>query len=220
MIERLAWDSEFFGKKIGKIFVENDNLIFTDHFYDYDLVYIFSHRSLNVSAPLVDTKITFGKKTANKNPIDGIVVFDNSIHEYDQLLSLVYLSGRDSRFRIPPFFTEEDFRRLYKRWIDRSIEEDNTKVLIYLQKNLILGFVTFGCIDNRAFIGLIAVSPNTQGQGVGRKLIQAVENSLAVETFLTVPTQEINTRACNFYIKTGFEIIHKQYIYHYVPNSL
>jgi dTDP-4-amino-4,6-dideoxy-D-galactose acyltransferase len=220
MIERLSWDSDFFGKKIGKIIVEKDDLNFMDCFYDYDLIYIFSNKKLNISASLVDTKITFGKKIINKSHIDNIAIFDNSIHDYNQLLSLVYLSGKDSRFRMAPFFSEEDFKKLYKRWIDRSIEDNDTIVLIYLQQNLILGFVTFSCVETKAFIGLIAVSPNFQGQGVGSMLIQAVENSLANETFLTVPTQQINLGACNFYIKTGFEIINKQYIYHYVPNPL
>jgi ribosomal protein S18 acetylase RimI-like enzyme len=175
---------------------------------------------LNISAPLVDTKITFGKKIKKNRNILDVVTFDNSIHSYEQLLNLVYISGQDSRFRVAPFFTEENFKNLYKRWIDRSIEDDKTNVLIYMQNDLILGFVTFSCLHTTASIGLIAVLPNTQGKGVGSKLIQAVENLLVNETILTVATQEKNKGACAFYNKNGFEIINKQYIYHYEPNSL
>lgn len=221
MIELLDWDSNFFGYKIGKLTYSNQHksLPSDEEFKKFDLVYIFSTSRLNDKYNLVDVKVTFKKNTASKNVDDKIYFFDKTLHSYTELLELAYLSGHDSRFLKDSFFSEKDFKNLYKTWIDNSIVNIETDVLVYVHQNKILGFVSFKNNLQTSTIELIAVDTNTRGMGIGSKLIDAVENKLNANTILTVPTQETNRLACNFYAKKDFKIVNKKYIYHYATHA-
>lgn len=222
MIELLDWDSNFFGYKIGKLTYSNQHksLPSDEEFKKFDLVYIFSTSRLNDKYNLVDVKVTFKKNTASKNVDDKIYFFDKTLHSYTELLELAYLSGHDSRFLKDSFFSEKDFKNLYKTWIDKSIINQKTKILVYINNNTICGFVSFKVEKIKSNIELIAVSPIARGKGIGKKLLDAVEAMLKEDTLLTVPTQETNLKACNFYLKNGFKIISKHFIYHYAANPL
>lgn len=224
MIEHLEWDSAFFGHKIGKLEIKD-----TDKFISkqkeilkkYDLVYIFSDKKLSKYYNLVDIKVSFQKKTIKKKSIDEhIVHFNSSLHNYEELLKLTYQSGHDSRFLKDSFFSEKDFKNLYKTWIDKSILNRETDVLVYVYQHKIHGFVSLKNNIQTSSIELIAVDKNARGIGIGSKLIDAVENKLNSNTILTVPTQETNRLACNFYVKKGFKIVNKNYIYHYVSHPI
>lgn len=223
MIEHLKWDSEFFGRKIGKLEIKGGDEIvvaLNENIKKFDLVYIFSDRKLNQSYNLVDIKVKFQKKVGNKFADKNIVSFNSSLHNYEELLKLAYQSGHDSRFLKDPFFGEIAFKKLYKTWVDKSIESSQMTILLYVKKNKIIGFVSFKDENTKSNIELIAVNPKARGQGVGNKLLDAVEAKLKRDALLTVPTQETNTKAYNFYLKNKFKIISKQYIYHYEVNSI
>lgn len=221
MIQYLDWDSDFFGFKIGKLTV-SDNVEkwpSIDEFKNFDLVYIFSTTPLKILVPLMDIKVTFQKHT-QKNIVDSkIVEFQSHLHSYQELLELAYLSGHDSRFLKDPFFGPIAFQRLYKKWIDNAIAAKDTKVLVCVEQHKIIGFVTYTIKNDSVFIGLIAVSTEAQGKGVGKKLIDSVETNLSEDTLLIVPTQKTNIGACYFYHKLGFEILSTHYIYHYESSS-
>ena len=51
-------------------------------------------------------------------------------------------------------------------------------VLICINENIIEGFITVKKDKTIAKIGLMAVNPNNHGKGIGRCLINAVENNL------------------------------------------
>lgn len=222
MIEPLEWDSHFFGHRIGKLKYTNasKSLPTDDYFKDFDLVYIFSDVKLNNEYHLVDIKVTFEKTTISKSISKHIDHFDSNKHSYKELLGLVYLSGHDSRFLKDPFFGERAFKKLYKTWIDNSLVDSSVTILVYRKDNKIIGFVSFKEKGGNGHIELIAVASEARGQGVGEKLLNAVENKLGPEKKLTVPTQETNLKACYFYTKNKFKIKTKQYIYHYAVDSL
>ena len=71
--------------------------------------------------------------------------------------------------------------------------------------------------NNYATIGLIAVSPNHQGKGIGKQLIDKVENELFKKNIneLRIPTQEENIQACFFYEKLGYKKLEVININHY-----
>lgn len=223
MIEHLEWDSAFFGRNIGKLEIKDNNKLIAqqkDNLKKYELVYIFSDQRLSQDYNLVDIKVVFQKKTTKKLVNEHIVHFNSSLHNYEQLLKLTYQSGHDSRFLKDSFFSEKDFKNLYKTWIDKSIANKETQVLVYVQQYKILGFVSFKNNIQTSTIELIAVDTNARGVGIGSKLIDAVENKLITNTILTVPTQETNRLACNFYSKKEFKIVNKKYIYHYTNDTI
>lgn len=219
MISYLKWDSEFFEKKIGKIENNIDDSLNGD-ISEYDLIYIFSDDKVDFLNEAIDIKVTFAKKTQKKIENANVMVYDNTIHVYEDLLALAYTSGHDSRFLKDPFFGEKAFKKLYKRWIDNSLNDSNTLVFVYVENNQLVGFVTCTQYAEHATIGLIAVSNNAQGKGIGGKLIDAVENQLQNDTLLYVATQKTNVQACDFYERKGFTINSIKYIYHYEPKSI
>ena len=85
----------------------------------------------------------------------------------------------------------------------------------------ILAFVTFKIKDNLAQIGLIAVSPNSQGKGLGKNILLKVENYCFQNNIKTllIPTQLENVIACNFYSKMGYKISEKIVVKHFWKNS-
>ena len=117
-----------------------------------------------------------------------------------------------------PLFTEINFRKLYRTWIDNSLNKTFADgFLVDYVKKEIRGFVTYQIKDTKAVIGLIATSPKYQGQGVGTQLIKAVESRLAAQgiTTLQIPTQLKNEGACNFYKKLGYSPVETTYLKHY-----
>lgn len=222
MIELLEWDSNFFGYRIGKINHSYKNAFLPNdiEFSRFDLVYIFSDYILETKYNLVDIKVTFEKITEIKYFDNNINFFDSTLHSYSELLELAYLSGHDSRFLKDSFFGENAFKKLYKTWLDKSIESPDIDILVCIKDTKIIGFVTFKKGKDSSNIELIAVTPEARGEGLGKKLIDAVEAKLKPNTLLTVPTQETNIKACSFYLKSGFKIKNKIFIYHYAVNTI
>ena len=221
MIHYLDWDSAFFGFKIGKLTISTFDQEWpsVNEFKTFDLVYIFSATPLEIEAPLMDIKVTFRKNTQKKEVDSKVEEYQSNLHSYQELLELVYLSGHDSRFIKDPFFGVSAFQRLYKKWIDNAIADEYTKVLVYVEEQKIIGFVTYTQKNDTVSIGLIAVSNNVQGMGIGKQLISAVENNVNEGIELVVPTQKTNVGACAFYHKLGFEVQNTDYIYHYESST-
>lgn len=223
MIKYLEWDSNFFNKKIGRFDINSaskhewpsDNEL-----CKFDLIYIFSTEILNLKLQPIDVKVTYKKLVSNRQALENVKIFDQNIHSYTQLLELVYLSGHDSRFLRDQFFGEENYKRLYKKWIDNSIQSNDSTVLVSVGGNKILGFVTMEEREQGNSIGLIAVGNKSQGKGIGNKLVRSVESLSIPNTELTVCTQATNTGACRFYENLDFKVGNKEYIYHYAVSTL
>lgn len=73
-------------------------------------------------------------------------------------------------------------------------------VYVYIEDETLLGFIS---IMNKEFIGAIFVDVETQGKGIGKKLIQ-----YATEKYgqLTLSVYQENIQAVNFYKHLGFKI--------------
>ncbi|MDY0279174.1 MAG: GNAT family N-acetyltransferase [Salinivirgaceae bacterium] len=221
-IERLNWDSEFFGYSIGKLTLVNkekpDESIM-DLLKPYKLIYVFTESSLPPDFPgaLVDTKILFEKTiTENSKPIDTIVGFDSN-YLYEELLELAFLSGTYSRFKTDQNFKRNEFSKLYKEWIDKSLANDNICTLIKPVNRHVGGFITVD-LNNQYFaqIGLVAVSDKYQGKGIGSLLLSASEYLAYKKGFskIKVATQKLNTAAMNLYSKNGYVQSSSTFIYH------
>jgi GNAT superfamily N-acetyltransferase len=131
---------------------------------------------------------------------------------------LAFVSGKFSRFKRDSNFQQYEFEALYKTWVDNSISKEFADaILLYKVQNTILGFITYKIIEDCATVGLMAVCAEHQSKGIGRKLLEAVENELSNKQIkeLSIPTQLQNEQACGFYTKLGYYIIEKTIIKHY-----
>ncbi|HBK82494.1 MAG TPA: hypothetical protein DDZ41_02680 [Flavobacterium sp.] len=225
MIQKLDWDSHFFGFEVGLFHVQDVNFdieSFKKQADFFKLVYIFSDNRLSdiSNFELVDQK-TVLEKTIDlslKNN-DSIISFNAKEHDYAQLLDLCFLSGKFSRFRIDSKIPSTKFEALYKLWIDNSVNKTFAfDTLIKITENNISGFITIKKVNQDVSeIGLIAVNTNYQGRGIASELLNQAQYISLKNGFKTirVPTQYDNKPAINLYQKTGFQIVNTTFVYHY-----
>lgn len=221
MIKELFWDSDFFNLKIGEL--ETDSETITEN-NSFELLYIknksgFKPEIQGFENNFSEVKVVFGKHLNNVTNEEGsIKSFNETDFSIDDLYELAYESGKYSRFLLDTNFGTDNFKKLYKIWVDNSLNKKFADaVLVFLKDTEIAGFVTYKSQVDFAQIGLIAVSPKFQGQGIGKKLLQFVENLLIERNIfeLKIPTQLENEAACNFYKKLGYQIIETTHIMHY-----
>ncbi len=214
-IERLNWDSEFFGLEIGAI--RNFDINDQSHFkFDsqYDLIYIFSEQSLPAHSfpDPIDQKIVFKKKepkTSNSDP--NIEIYKGELTP--ELIQLSIQSGAYSRFKLDKKL-QPHFEKLYTEWVDKSIQGSLADlVLVYKTDDKIVGFMTLKKGEDYNQIGLISVSANYRGKGIGSALLDKIAD-IFPGTETRVPTQAKNENACKFYVQNGYNIHSTTYIYH------
>jgi len=225
MINKLEWDSAFFGYPIGQCHltfatVKLDEDLFLKNSSDFLLTYIFSAYPLHSNLfTLVDEKLVFQKKIHKHISLfDPPVFFNPTIHKYSDLLRLVFLSGKYSRFNRDVKFENQEFEKLYTEWIRLSLNNPTkSQIIVKFIEGKLAGFLSFSIKDITTKIELIAVDEDFQGKGIGSTLIGQVESiaaSLLCEK-IEVVTQGLNSSAIHLYEKNNFTCINKTYIYHY-----
>lgn len=227
MIEKLNWDSEFFGYPVGKIVLEKGATFAAEAFKsklsDFKLVYIFSPQELELKESsqifLADKKVVFLKQLDKAKQYE----IKAEINEYDgplsdDLLELVLESGIYSRFRVDKHFKNKEFERLYTEWILKSLDGGIAeKVYVSRVDREMAGFITVGLKNGRTDIGLISVNEKFRGMSIASSLISVACNySIAKSIYkIQVVTQGDNIPAMKLYQHNGFEIEEITYIYHY-----
>lgn len=224
-IIQLKWDTDFFGYKVGKLLLNDNNLdenLLINN--DFKLIYLFSNDPLSedlvkkhnlfLSDEKIDLITNVSNLTDNKFENENLV--ELNILD-DNLLDLTFQSGHFSRFKIDSNFKNNEFETLYTAWIEQSISHENAdKVIGFSINNKVVGFITFVLKNNMFDIGLIAVNEQHRSLKIGKQLLAFVFNySLSKKVdFVTVTTQNKNQGALNFYLKNGFLINKTTYIYH------
>lgn len=229
IIKNLDWDSNFFNKIVGELEVANVQHFISKievmDYQKYDLLYVkqVEDKSLELHGFMqtyAETKLVFSKKIAfNKYCNNGEIysIFDVNFN-LAEIYQLAYESGKYSRFSLDPKIKQIEFKYLYNIWVDNSINGKFADgIFVYKEQNSILGFVTYKTNQDVATIGLIAVNPQYQGKGIGRTLIQSLENKLAINGVETVriPTQLQNEAACRFYTKMGYQMVDSKILKHF-----
>lgn len=226
-IENLDWDSNLFGYSVGRILVEkNDTSHLKEVLFDskFRLIYIESESPISERFLYhADTKVVYSKEIIFKNTFENncsnVIPFNRQVLDYLQIEKLALVSGKYSRFAVDNKFIKNEFEKLYKIWIKKSIEKEIAKeVLVLVENHLIQGFVTIGEKNkDTSDIGLIAVIPDSQGKGYGSLLIKAAENFSFVNNYkrIQVVTQQVNQNAVRLYCKNGFSLFKTTYIYHF-----
>ena len=247
IIEYLKWDSDFFEKRIASASVgpsERETEVIPEilsYKNRYDLVYIntpgdyfFLDEVLSSQNLLhVDSKLVYHGVVENvKSDFDKQITVYSSKEVNPDLLSLSLQSGAYSRYKKDKNFTDNEFERLYTKWIENSINGSIADaIFVYREvytdicedEGKIIGMVTVSAdkVSESAKIGLIAVDQSAQNKGVGSKLMDAVKTyaSRCSLQNIEVATQLENKQACAFYEKCGLSIKSKTNIYHFRFND-
>ena len=226
----LDWDTIFFKKKIGRIDYcdETDlrSLLQQARRENFKLIYVFGSGKMflhpdiltEFNGKLVDRKVIYENKEFIPKKLCVQVEEYSQAEVSDDLLQLAYVSGHYSRFQLDTHFQQDDFYKMYKTWIDKSVSHEIAdKVYVIRSNNQLCGMVTLKISAGKGTIGLIAVSPLSQGKGYGQILNDACCNELINRNITTieVATQMDNIGACRFYEKRGFSIQSVTNIYHF-----
>jgi ribosomal protein S18 acetylase RimI-like enzyme len=221
MIKKLEWDTAFFGLRVGELdFKEWQDCL---NETDYDLLYVISFDDFDLEIKgfentFSEQKIKFFKELKRPQELSDNVFSFKESDNIQEVYELAYESGKHSRFLLDKNFSPEKFKDLYKRWIDNSIAGNFADdVLLFKYDRKTVGLLSFKTTDKDAVVGLIAVSSQYQGKGIGGIMLKHLEGFLFNKGInsLTIPTQHQNQQACYFYNKLGYSISEQTYIKHY-----
>lgn len=171
---------------------------------------------MNSSIQLIETRVVFGKELTGNQETDSFPIairikeFGGNLNS--ELESLAFQSGTFSRFNVDTRLIAGEFEKLYKLWIQKSVEEK--EVLVADDK---AGFVSFNVTEDTAQIGLIAVDKYQRDKGIGKRLIHAAEAFAFAKGAkkMKIGTQEANHPACALYSKLGYEVVERVGVWHY-----
>ena len=234
----LPWDSDFFGYKVGRILpfrladaelksvlagLKNENVTLV--YWPSDPEDPGSQEAARKNGGfLADRKVTYvvDLERSPGKPFEESTDF--GVMEYtgrettDELDNLAILSGSYSRYKVDPNISKEQFERLFKLWILKSVNRTLAEnVFVYIDGEKIVGMVTVGMKYGRGDIGLIAVDESARGRDVGGKLTRAAQKWAVARgcRYAQVVTQGNNLSACKLYEKCGYRIDSIVNFYHF-----
>jgi dTDP-4-amino-4,6-dideoxy-D-galactose acyltransferase len=237
-LDHRAWDTQHFGYPVASI--SNSDLepeaveraLHAAHMQGYQLVYWASRREHDINAPwlreyqgiLVDRKTTYVK--AMRPVIASIDSGNYQFVEWNpeqhspELIELGVAAGLWSRFGVDPRIARDKFRSLYEIWMRRSLARELCDMVLVVQEQgctVPLGMVTISLQDGTGQIGLIAVSEQQRGRGLGRMLVDAADRWMLEHGAQNaqVVTQLQNVAACRLYEQAGYQVDAVEYFYHF-----
>jgi len=228
---RLDWDSNFFGFPVAKIIDPNINevnlkiLLKKLKAQEYKLIYL----AANLEKPfaekyggiLADKKVLFSKNI-QKNIYDGrsnyIVERYTGNIPTDDMVELSIQSARYSRFKVDSNFPIDSYRRLYKCWIENSLNGNGTNaVFVVSNPTKIIGLIALKICHDEGLIELLSVAKEFSGLGIGKALMCAAEQHFSSHNCKTskVVTQQLNIDAFEFYTSCEYQIEYINFFYHF-----
>jgi dTDP-4-amino-4,6-dideoxy-D-galactose acyltransferase len=231
--ELLAWDSEFFGLRIGRVRAgvmtrELSAAIEAEAARArLDCLYFLADADQPGSVGLaegagfrlVDVRVELdlhfapaADPTPGMPPLRLATPADAAI-----LRAIARVSHRDSRFYQDGNFARERCDALYETWIDRSMQGWADAVLVAEQDGVAVGYITCSRrADGVGQIGLLGVEGRAHGAGHGTRLVRA-----ALDWFqaagcprVIVVTQGRNVAAQRLYQRGGFKTSRMQLWWH------
>ncbi len=215
MIEIIKWDSEFFGRKIGRLAAVPPDTETLKRDLDDAVREKFAYLTCRLGAGeigavhglenhgfyLTDIGIIWEKR-----PFDlqapQVSVREGTLADAEAVRKITAGLFKDGRFYHDPFFTQEEADRLYQAWAENSFKGQADKVFLVNDK----GFITCKVSGDVGNIPLVGVGVPYQGQGIGTALLQAASKwflEMKVR-LITVRTQAGNGNAIKFYGRNGF----------------
>jgi dTDP-4-amino-4,6-dideoxy-D-galactose acyltransferase len=231
IVEILPWDSNFLGFSTAKVETEKitfnqlNSIIEELKTAKIKLTYFIAdandHEALNSLSNLIapiDVKQFLEINLSNKQfqTAQEISVVNES-KPNAALYALAQTAGSFSRFKRDPNFPPQTFEKLYNIWIENELnDKQHCTVFTFNEKQRPIGIITLKQKNEKGIISLVAVNENSQGKGIGKKLIKhalAHLKSIGCSTCV-VASQKLNNGAISFYKKIGFTLVEEQVYFH------
>lgn len=231
-IKPLDWDSKLFGVKCANLalkecITEYHEVKILDDLSSYDFVTIRNYNNDCVNnkfigektnAFLVDVQVVFSKNVEIKY-LDSHVKISNNVDPDSRLLCISRNNFVYSRFFRDPNINPILANSVYENWTKNSFNREDKFFAIYEDNNIVKGFFLFGFDNNNNLDqgqGFMVVDSDYQGQGVGKALINSIENFAYNKCSKKIfgGTQVDNIKMMNHFYKNGYVIESKNSIYH------
>lgn len=242
--ERLAWDSEHFGLRIGRLTARRPSAEelelaaawCRDH--AIDCLYLLAdaadptavRRAEEAGFGLVDVRVTLERALGpgDREAAAGAAIRPASVPgDLVALGAIAATAHRGTRFYNDPGFPDADCERLYRAWIDNSARGWAGAVLVAEAAGSAgsasepAGYVTCHLDGTDGSIGLIGVAAGHRGAGLGGALVAAALGWLADRgaNRAEVVTQGANVAAQRLYQRAGFVTRELGLWYHLWPGG-
>lgn len=237
-LQHRDWDTQHFGYPVASIRnpdldpEEVERALRAAHKQGYQLVYWASRREYDDNTAwlqqyqgiLVDRKTTYAKPLrpaiASNDFGNYQCVEWNPEKHSPELIELGVAAGLWSRFSVDPRIPRDKFRSLYEIWMQRSLARELSDMVLVVQEqgsSVPLGMVTIAIKEGNGQIGLIAVSEQQRGRGLGKLLVDAADRWMLEHGAHSaqVVTQLQNLAACRLYEQAGYKVEAVEYFYHF-----
>jgi GNAT superfamily N-acetyltransferase len=227
-IEVLVWDSQFFGRRIGRVNTSQPTdqglaaAVVAGRHADLDCVYLtlvpadtLPPIPESFGFHLVDVQLDLERQlqpVQTPSEPSGFEVRRGLLTDIPMLGPVIEALAPWSRFAMDPRFGVKAAKRMYEAWIEKCAASDHSMFVVATKKSEPVGFITVELVTT-ADIGLLGTSE--AGAGIGSLLIKsAVDWATHHGQTLSVTTQARNVAALRFYGRHGFEIKRASYVYH------
>ncbi len=224
--ELLPWDTEFFGCRIARVRGEamsQDQAAQIDEWCRsnkiralYFLARADDPATIQTAEQhgfgLVDIRMIFGQELPD-SPVQTDTTGNLNLRPFQPgdlpgLQTLARASHRETRFFSDRNFSRQRAEDLYSTWITLEAQGRAQTVLVAAADNQPVGYISCHLDSARSEgqIGLVGVSAEVRGQGIGKNLVQTALNWFRAQgaRHVTVVTQGNNQAAQRLYQRCGF----------------
>ena len=235
----LDWDTNFFGFRIARVCADtltSDSIRSIDDFCLHNQVRCLYFLS-TIQEPgttclaeehgfkWVDIRLTFEIATSrnsyfskDKGSSNTVTICPAKTTDVADLVEISRNSYVDSRFYFDTSFPRSQAEALYQTWIKVSCEGWAEAVLVAVMDHGPVGYITchLDADQKSGNIGLVGVSSQVHGQGIGKSLVFNALSWFADQGMekVTVVTQGRNVAAQRLYQRCGFITEKIQLWYH------
>lgn len=235
LISLLEWDSKFWGFPVAYLSSSHlsENILFRVNQFVREknvrlIQYLCNcHDKKSVSFAekngyeFKDIRLTYEKKLTKKDDVEVdekkqfCIAQDGHIPALREISRDLYL---DSRYYFDSNFDRERIAEFYMGWVEKAVKKQNDDLCyVYLINQVPVAYCSVKFMsDDLVQLGLVGVSNEHTGKGLGGKLIQNVCNSLIENGYkrIRVVTQGRNYPAQRLYQKSGFLTYSTELWYH------
>lgn len=217
----LDWDTAFFGQRIARV---HGNRLDETRVRDIlvwcvdqriDCLYFLADSADGQTSRLAETygfhlmdiRVTLEARLDKLPPRSpSSIIRPGTPDDLDALRLVARSNHQDSRFYYDPGFSRERCDALYETWLEKSFHGYADIVLAADLDGQAVGYITCKNTANGGDIGLLGVSADYRGRGLGRLLIDAALDWCAAQGHerVSVVTQGRNANAQRTYQRCGF----------------
>lgn len=174
-------------------------------------------QSVKLAQPCSRLDITrLQSDTSGQNTATAVFVRDFAPPDLEALQRIATASHEYSHFFNDPRLAERGVERLFPAWVEKCCRGVAAAVLVVERGGEILGFATLLLNEGLArhtgkrggVVDFIAVAPEAQGQGIGKRLLAASLKWLCERAdYIEVRTELANFPAVRLYRSFGLELV-------------